>query len=121
MKKVKLSKSMKKQSSHFLKGYLLKDRKRPLTTRVKQKVKKLIQKKEKNFDVFADEIIKSPLFTLAVAEIIREGYNRKIFIDGQEKYDIPPSRIMLKMLEIVDVANRQGQKKMLEDYCRRKK
>lgn len=117
MKQIKLSESLKNQSIEFLKDYLLKNRKRPLTIKVKRKIKKLIQKKEKGLDKLSDDIIKSPLFTLGVAEIIREGHNKKILINGQEKYDIHPAEIMLMMLNIVDTVNRQGQKKTLDEYC----
>jgi len=121
MKKTQLSSSLKGRSIEFLRNYLSKKRGRPLSSITKNKIKKIILKKESKLDESADQIIESPLFKLAVAEIIREGYNKKVTINGQVKYDIPPSKIMLKMLEVVDVANRQGQKKDLDEYCRRAK
>ena len=121
MKKIKISNSLKTKSSAFLTRYLKKERKRPLTAKVKKQIKERIEKNDKDLDNFASEIENSPLFTLAVAEIIREGHSDKITLDGQTKYDIHPADIMLMMLNIVDVANRQGQKKKLEDYCRRPK
>lgn len=121
MKKIKLSPSLKKKSTSFLTNYLTKERKRPLTLKVKRQIKKQIGKNNKNLDNLTVDIINSPLFTLAVAEIIREGHSEKITLDGQQKYDIDPAEIMIMMLKIVDVANKQGQKKQLEDYCRRPK
>lgn len=119
MKKTQISNNLKGKSIEYLKKYLSKKRNRPLSIIIKNKIKKIILKKENTLDKFADLIIKSPLFKLATAEIIREGYNQKVVIKGKVTYDIPPSKTILKMLEIVDVANRQGQKKSLEEYCRR--
>jgi len=121
MKKIKVSGRLKNKSAGFLKNYLNSKRKRPLTVKIKKEIKKVIKKKEKGLDKFSKDIIKSPLFTLAVSEIIREGHSKKILINGEEKYDIHPAEIMLMMLNIVDIAHRQGQKEKLDDYCITKK
>ena len=73
--------------------------------------------KKQNVDTLTTEIMNSPLFDLAVAEIVRRGEAVKVKIEGKDKYDIPPAKIILMMLEIVDTTNKQGQKKILNNYC----
>ncbi len=70
-----------------------------------------------------EKLINHPLFELAKVELIREG---KIFLKKEGKklvYDIKTPNIFFvdileKMLEIINVAHKQGQKEILDDYIK---
>ena len=106
----KLSSRLENKSIEYLEKYLLKRRSRPLQEWKEKKIKTIIIKKNKGLDKFATLILESPLYKLAEAEIIREGYKMS--------YEILPEKTLLMMLKIVKTANEQGQQKRLDEYCR---
>ena len=116
---MKLSRRLQGKSIVYLERYITKKRERPLPDWKEKKIKTLIKRKQKGLDKFAIQILNCPLYKLAETEIIREGYRGKMIIEGQVRYEIPPSKTMLMMLKIVDKANKQGQKRKLDEYCRK--
>ncbi len=115
---MKLSNRLKNESIVYLEGYITKKRNRSLPTWKENKIKKLIETKKKTLSQQSWDILENPLFKLAEAEIIREGYTEKYITDGKEKYEIPPEKTMLMMLKIVDTAHQQGQRNILSRYCK---
>jgi len=115
---MKLSKCLQEKSITYLEHYITKKRKRPLPYWKEKKIKTLIKRKQKGLNKLTTQILNSPLYKLAEAEIIREGKVHKFTVDGQLKYEIPPAQTLLMMLKIVDVTNKQGQKNKLDEYCR---
>jgi hypothetical protein len=70
-----------------------------------------------------EQLANHPLFELAKVEIIREGKIPVIKRGNKLIYNIKNPNllfidILIKMLSIVDVANKQGQKEKLDNYIK---
>ncbi len=90
---------IQEKSIDYLINYLKKTPNLSVTKR--NQILYLIDKKELQIDKLSKRIINSNLFDLGVTEIIREGHNKKIMVDGELKYDIHPAEIMLMMFNII--------------------
>lgn len=69
---------------------------------------------KKNLGITYDKLIFSPLYKLAEIKLIKE---RKFIILGKQKF-VEPALVILKMKEIQDMANKQGQKEKLDNYIK---
>jgi len=117
MKKLKLSNKLKEESVEYLRNYLKRERPHRLPLKKRELIKKLITKREKECDKEAWLYVNSSLCHLAQEELVRERRADKIIENGKITYKIPSvAEMVLKMLEIVNLAHDKGYGDILNSF-----
>ena len=122
MKKYKLSKEMKEDMSVYdLIGFLLEKRKKPLLKHqvklIKNEIKRKHKRNLKDAEKWTKALMDSPIYNLAIIQLIKEGKATKIKEGGIEKYYADLRLIFETISRIITTANENKQKENLMAYC----
>jgi len=114
---MRITKTMREASVEYLEKYLSKENRRiSLPLKHVEQVKKLIDKKRKENKLLADHIVKSPIYKLAIAQVIRKGKSTFVKHHNELRYDLNANEVILTMLDIVTEIGKPKNRKLYREY-----
>ncbi len=122
MKKYKLSKEMQEDMSVYdLAEFLLEERKKPLlkyqVKAIKDEIRRRHKRNLKEAKKWTKDLIDSPMYLLALTQLIREGKAIKVMEGRTEKYYADLGLIFETISKIIGSANENKKKNDLLAYC----
>lgn len=113
--KVKLNNKLINESVIYLAKYLKKN-KNKISHNKFLAIRKLMLKKRADNKKLAEEIVGSPLCKLAVTDLIRKRKMKQLKFANQTRYTVDAYDTLIKMINIVNNANKRGLGDRLNDY-----
>ena len=122
MKKYKLSKEMQEDMSVInLAEFLLAKRKKPLLKHqvetIKEEIRRRHKKNLKDAEKWTKDLMDSPIYLLALTQLIRERKATKVIEGKTDKYYADLGSIFETISKIVSSANENKMKDSLLAYC----